>query len=55
MPHFLGIDIGGSVIKSGLYDEQGREKGVASSNDAAIAERVGWSERDMNAMWRSVC
>lgn len=55
MPHFLGIDIGGSVIKSGLYDERGREKGVASTNDAAIAGRVGWSERDMNAMWRSVC
>ena len=37
MPHFLGIDIGGSVIKSGLYDERGVEKGVASMSDAAIA------------------
>lgn len=55
MPYFLGIDIGGSVIKSGLYDERGVEKGVASMNDAAIANHVGWSERDMNAMWGSVC
>lgn len=55
MPHFLGIDIGGSVIKSGLYDETGHEVGVASMSDAAIAEHVGWSERDMEAMWRSVC
>lgn len=55
MAHFLGIDIGGSVIKSGLYDERGNEKAVASLNDAAIVAQVGWSERDMHSMWRTVC
>jgi L-xylulokinase len=55
MTYFLGIDIGGTVIKSGLYDEGGEEKAVASRNDPAIAGPVGWSERDMRAMWRSVC
>jgi L-xylulokinase len=55
MAHFLGIDIGGSVIKSGLYDERGEEKAVASLGDPAIAGPVGWSERDMRAMWRTVC
>jgi L-xylulokinase len=54
MPHFLGIDIGGSVIKSGLYDETGREKGVVSLDDAVVARHLGWAERDMNAMWRLV-
>ena len=55
MAHFLGVDIGGSVIKSGLYDEHGKEKAVASQSDAAIAAHVGWSERDMRAMWQAVC
>ncbi len=55
MAHFLGVDIGGSVIKSGLYDERGNEKAVASQSDAAIAAHVGWSERDMRAMWQAVC
>ncbi|MDR1935910.1 MAG: carbohydrate kinase [Candidatus Accumulibacter sp.] len=55
MAHFLGIDIGGTVIKSGLYDEHGREKAVASLNDTPVAGPVGWSERDMRAMWKTVC
>ena len=55
MAHFLGVDIGGTVIKSGLYDERGSEKAVASLNDTAIAGPVGWSERDMRAMWKTVC
>lgn len=28
---------------------------MASLNDPAIAGPVGWSERDMRAMWRTVC
>ena len=55
MPYFLTVDIGGTVIKSGLYDERGREKAVAWQTDLAVAKRVGWSERDMTAMWRTVC
>ena len=55
MAHFLGVDIGGSVIKSGLFDEHGLEKAVASRNDPAMAGPVGWSERDMGSMWQTVC
>ena len=55
MPYFVTVDIGGTVIKSGLYDELGREKAVASQTDLAIVKHVGWSERDMIAMWRTVC
>ena len=55
MAHFLGVDIGGTVIKSGLYDERGKEKAVASLNDPAIVAQVGWSERDMRSMWQTVC
>jgi L-xylulokinase len=55
MPYFLTVDIGGTVIKSGLYDGHGREKAVASQTDLAIVKHVGWSERDMTAMWRTVC
>jgi L-xylulokinase len=52
--YFLGIDIGGTVIKSGLYDGEGREKAVASEVDNGVAVRVGWSERNMHDMWRIV-
>ena len=55
MAHFLGIDIGGTMIKSGLYDEGGNEKAVAALNDPAIVAQVGWSERDMRSMCQTVC
>ena len=54
MTALLGIDIGGTVIKSGLYDGEGREKAVASEVDNGVAVRVGWSERNMHDMWRIV-
>lgn len=54
MAYFLGIDIGGTLIKSGLYDEHGKEKAVAAQADPAIAGPVGWSERDMGSMWKTV-
>ena len=41
MAHFIGVDIGGTVIKSGLYDERGNEKAVASLNDIPVAGPVG--------------
>jgi L-xylulokinase len=55
MRYFLGIDIGGTVIKSGLYDENGQEKSVATQTETAIVAHPGWSERDPAAMWSAVC
>ena len=55
MAHFLGVDIGGTVIKSGLYDASGTEKAIASLSDSAVVTQLGWSERDMRSMWRTVC
>ncbi len=55
MAYFLGIDIGGSVIKSGLYDEYGQEKAVVSMSDPTITPHVGWSERNMEGMWQTIC
>ena len=43
MSYFLGIDVGGSVIKSGVYDEQGREKGVAAMSAPVFSPQVGWT------------
>ena len=55
MRYFIGIDIGGTVIKSGLYDANGQEKAVASQTETAIVAHLGWSERDPVAMWSAVC
>ena len=40
MAHFLGVDIGGSVIKSGLYDEHGVEKAVAFETRTMPTEKL---------------
>ena len=55
MAYFIGVDIGGSLIKSGIYDELGQEKAVAALSDRVIAAPLGWSERDMHSMWQTVC
>ena len=55
MSYFLGVDIGGSVIKSGLYDQKGHEKGVASIPSPVLSPQVGWTERNMDEMWQIVC
>ncbi len=46
MMYFLGIDLGGTVVKASLFDEQGREIGSAGRRTPLIAEEPGQAERD---------
>ncbi|MEX0631728.1 hypothetical protein M8494_05250 [Serratia ureilytica] len=55
MAVFLGIDVGGTVIKAGLYRASGEELAIAGGDGAAIAAQPGFSERNMDALWDDVC
>ncbi len=55
MAYFMGIDLGGTIIKAGLYDEHGYECAVSEAEGENLAPGVGFSERDMNSLWDLVC
>ena len=50
-PHFLGLDVGGTVAKAAVFDEAGDEVAVASVAMRDSHPRPGWTERDPEAMW----
>ncbi len=52
---FLGIDIGGTMTKAGLYTKDGEEIAVSEKSSDAITLHSGWVERDMDKFWQSVC
>jgi L-xylulokinase len=54
MPKYLmGIDNGGTVIKAGLYDLDGREMAVATSKTRMLMPTPGYAERDANDLWEA--
>ena len=52
MGYWLGLDCGGTFIKAGIYDERGREQGIARRNLDVISRHPGWLERDMDQLWQ---
>ena len=48
--YWLGLDCGGSWLKAGLYDREGREAGVQRLPLCALSPQPGWAERDMAAV-----
>jgi len=53
MPNYLlGIDNGGTMSKAAVFTADGRELAVAARPVQILSPHPGWSERDMNAMWR---
>ncbi|MDU8925084.1 FGGY-family carbohydrate kinase [Pasteurellaceae bacterium LIM206] len=53
MSFWLGIDCGGTFIKAGIYDEQGKEYGSFRQNLTVVSDKPGWAERDPEALWNS--
>lgn len=49
--YLLGIDNGGTVVKAGLYDLDGREVAVACSKTQMSMPVPGYAERDADALW----
>ena len=50
----LCIDAGTTLIKSVLFDENGKEILVASRATYVLNPAPGLSEQDMNEVWQSV-
>ncbi|CAI1956427.1 FGGY-family carbohydrate kinase [Serratia fonticola] len=55
MGYFLGIDIGGTLIKAGLYRANGEEIAVAECDGETVSPKPGFSEREMEPLWRDLC
>ena len=53
--YFIGIDLGGTVTKAGIYTAEGREVTVAAQTLPLLSPQVGCCERDMNALWATTC
>jgi L-xylulokinase len=50
---YLGIDIGGTVTKAGVYDESGNELYIAEQNSDVIKLQPGFTERNMDELWQT--
>lgn len=53
MQYFLGLDNGGTSTKAAVYDENGIELAVAATDTKMLVPRPGFTERDMEEMWRA--
>ena len=48
---FLGVDVGATVVKAGLYGADGRCVALSSAPAQAVTSALGFSERDMEGLW----
>lgn len=51
-PFWLGIDCGGTYLKAGLYNRQGKEHSIERCAAATLSPRPGYAERDMHQLWQ---
>ncbi len=49
--YLLGIDAGTTVIKSTLFDLDGREIAGAAHASSFLTPHPGWAESDMATVW----
>lgn len=52
MKYLIGIDNGGTFSKAGVFDEEGNQIAVAGVPTVTITPRPGYTERDMEELWR---
>lgn len=55
MSYYIGLDNGGTTTKAAIFDDKGNEIGVSSVSTDAIIPKPGFTERDMDEMWRANC
>ncbi|HBH8369653.1 TPA: carbohydrate kinase, partial [Escherichia coli] len=53
--YFIGVDLGGTETKAGIYTAEGREIGVSSQVLPLLSPCPGFCERDMEALWKVTC
>ncbi|MBQ0532742.1 FGGY-family carbohydrate kinase [Providencia huaxiensis] len=52
---FMGVDLGGTVIKAGIYTAEGQEITVAEHSFPTESPQAGFSERNMEMLWEATC
>ncbi len=55
MRYLLGLDNGGTSSKAVLFEETGRAVATAKRNTPMETPKVGFTERDMELLWRVNC
>ncbi|MDP8970685.1 MAG: FGGY family carbohydrate kinase, partial [Actinomycetota bacterium] len=50
----MAVDVGTSMIKTVLFDDDGREIAVSRQETEVLRPRPGWAEQDMMAVWNAV-
>lgn len=55
MRYLVGIDNGGTFSKAGIFDEDGNQISVCSVPSVTFAPKPGYTERDMDEMWKVNC
>lgn len=53
--YFLGIDLGGTVTKAGIYSADGTEVAVTEQALPVLSPQAGFCERNMEALWAATC
>jgi len=53
--YFMGIDNGGTICKAVIFDAKGNEIAAASARLELITPAAGFTERDMEVLWRENC
>ena len=52
MKYLVGIDNGGTFSKAAIFDENWNQVAVASRPTVTITPKPGYTERDMDELWR---
>lgn len=52
MKYLMGIDNGGTFSKAAIFDEEGKQIAVASVPTVTITPKPGYTERDMDELWK---
>ena len=53
--NLLGIDVGSTMVKAAVFDQNGTEWAVAARKVEHTAAEPGWSEVDMDRLWLDTC
>ena len=49
--YLLSIDIGGTNIKTGIFDNQGNLLSISSVENKILSPYTGWAELSPNYIW----
>lgn len=53
--YFMGLDNGGTLCKAVIFDDSGSEIASASHGLTMITPHAGFTERDMDELWKANC